>query len=168
MKMALVPVDGGNPILLDKAILFFGRGQECDVVITSSRKVSRKHCCVAQIDSHFVVRDLGSMNGIRVNDATVNQQTVLMKDDFLWIGDVGYQLVPQSKMNSRSRTFRKQHTTHASLSGNFPGDNSQISRGENQPIAVSVADGVFTGQTPSDHVIPDDEILELDDSDILE
>ncbi len=36
-------------------IVFFGRAPECDVVLLDSRKVSRKHCCIAQIDDHFVI-----------------------------------------------------------------------------------------------------------------
>ena len=51
--------------------------QECDVVLTGSRKVSRKHCCIAQIDDHFVVRDLGSLNGLRLNGAQVEREALL-------------------------------------------------------------------------------------------
>ncbi len=92
MKWSLVPLDGSAPIILDRAILFFGRGQECDIVITTSRKVSRKHCCVAQIDDRFVIRDLGSMNGVRVNDTRVTSEASLNIDDTLWVGDVGFRV----------------------------------------------------------------------------
>lgn len=92
MQMMLKPLDNGDPIALDKAILLFGRHPDCDVVLTFSRKVSRKHCCIAQIDNSFVVRDLGSMNGIRVNQEDPRKEARLKPGDELWIGDVGYRL----------------------------------------------------------------------------
>ncbi len=92
MKMMLTPLSSGEPIALDKAILLFGRHPDCDVVLTFSRKVSRKHCCIAQIDNSFVVRDLGSMNGIRVNEDEPRKEATLKPGDEVWIGDVGYRL----------------------------------------------------------------------------
>lgn len=94
MPMVLVPLDGARPIPVDKAILFFGRGAECDVVLTTSRKVSRKHCCIAQIDDYYIVRDLGSMNGIRVNGQTVKGEMRLDAGDELWVGDLGFRFQP--------------------------------------------------------------------------
>lgn len=92
MLMHLVPLDGGPAIPIDKPILFFGRQPECDVVLLNSRKVSRKHCCIAQIDDHFVVRDLGSMNGIRVNEKNVTKECRIAAGDELQIGDLTFRL----------------------------------------------------------------------------
>ena len=92
MLMHLVPLTGGPAIPMDKPILFFGRQPECDVVLLNSRKVSRKHCCIAQIDDHFVIRDLGSMNGVRVNEKPVSKECRIGTGDVVHIGDVGYRL----------------------------------------------------------------------------
>jgi pSer/pThr/pTyr-binding forkhead associated (FHA) protein len=92
MQMVLTPLAGGEQIVLDKAILLFGRQPDCDVVIGGSRKVSRKHCCVAQIHDYFVVRDLGSMNGVRVNNKRVDRESKLKNGDKLTIGDVDFRL----------------------------------------------------------------------------
>ena len=92
MQMVLTPLVGGEQIVLDKAILLFGRQPDCDVVIGGSRKVSRKHCVVAQIHDYFVVRDLGSMNGVRVNSNRVEVETKLKAGDTLTIGDVDFRL----------------------------------------------------------------------------
>jgi predicted component of type VI protein secretion system len=62
--------DDGCNILLDKPILLIGRHPECDIQI-DSRKVSRRHCCIAQVEDVLIVRDLGSTNGIRINGARV-------------------------------------------------------------------------------------------------
>lgn len=95
MPTVLVPLAAGKPIPVSKAVIFFGRHPECDVVITNSRKVSRKHCCLAHINDHFIIRDLGSMNGVRVNEQVVRKESPLKIGDELWVGDVGYRLTAQ-------------------------------------------------------------------------
>lgn len=110
MVWQLVPeADDRQTVPIDKAILFFGRHPECDVVITSSRKVSRKHCCLAQVNGQLVVRDLGSMNGIRVNGRTVRRQAPLRVGDFLTVGDVEFRLVdaPVKRPDISRRPGRK-------------------------------------------------------------
>jgi hypothetical protein len=92
MPMCLIPIDGSPPVPVDKAIILFGRQADCDVVLLNSRKVSRKHCCIAQINGEFVIRDLGSMNGIRVNGKPVQSESRLGIGDEVYIGDVGYRL----------------------------------------------------------------------------
>lgn len=90
MAIYLVPVDKGRRIVLDKAVVFIGRHPECDVVLTRSRKVSRKHCCIAQVNNHFMIRDLGSMNGTRVNGKRVKREGRIRLGDKVAIGDVQY------------------------------------------------------------------------------
>jgi predicted component of type VI protein secretion system len=92
MPMCLIPVDGSAPVPVDKAVILFGRQADCDVVLLNSRKVSRKHCCIAQINGEFVIRDLGSMNGVRVNGKQVQKESRLGIGDEIHIGDVGYRL----------------------------------------------------------------------------
>jgi hypothetical protein len=87
MPARLAPLNGGAPIQLDKPIILIGRHPECDVVIANSGKVSRRHCCVAQINGAHRIRDLGSMNGIRVNGTRVTE-AVLSVNDQVGIGDV--------------------------------------------------------------------------------
>ena len=94
--MILTPLDEGEPIAIDKAVTFFGRHPDCDVVLTRSRKVSRKHCCIAQIHDYYVVRDLGSMNGVRINEIEVGKEARLNPGDEVWIGDVGFRFEPGS------------------------------------------------------------------------
>ena len=90
MAVYLIPVDKGRPIVLDKAVVFIGRHPECDVILKSSRKVSRKHCCLAQVESRIVIRDLGSMNGIRLNGERVKKEATVKLGDEITIGDVSY------------------------------------------------------------------------------
>lgn len=92
--MILVPLNDEPPVVLNKAVIFFGRSQECDVVLSHSRKVSRKHCCIAQIDSLYLVRDLGSTNGVTVNHKKADPELAINVGDEVWIGDVGFRMVP--------------------------------------------------------------------------
>jgi pSer/pThr/pTyr-binding forkhead associated (FHA) protein len=90
MPPQLVALTEGPSILLDKPILLLGRHQECDIQL-GSRKVSRRHCCLAQVDDYLVVRDLGSTNGIRINGVRVLEGS-LQAGDELTIGNQRYQV----------------------------------------------------------------------------
>ena len=85
----LVALSEGAHIHLDKPIMLIGRHQECDIQIPS-RKVSRRHCCIAQVGDHLFVRDLSSTNGIRINGVKV-VDGALQPDDELIIGNLRYQ-----------------------------------------------------------------------------
>lgn len=102
MMTQLIPLEGGSPIAVDKPIIFFGRHPDCDVVLTHSRKVSRKHCCLAVIDEHFVIRDLGSMNGLRHNGEPVKKEAKLQIGDEFHVGDVGFRIQLATEMPRRS------------------------------------------------------------------
>jgi predicted component of type VI protein secretion system len=101
MPAQLLALTDGPSILLDKPILLLGRHGECDVQL-NSRKVSRRHCCVAQVHDYLVVRDLGSTNGVRINGHRVIEGK-LQSGDELTIGNFRYQVyleAPSSNRNS--------------------------------------------------------------------
>jgi pSer/pThr/pTyr-binding forkhead associated (FHA) protein len=100
MALRLEPKVGGPAVPLDKAVLFFGRHPECDVRMMSSPKVSRRHCCIAQVNDRWVVRDLGSMNGIALNGKRVKREADLKAGDELMIGDATFLIV---ESNDRKR-----------------------------------------------------------------
>lgn len=97
MSAFLVPLDPGLCLIpLEKAIVLIGRQADCDISLTHSRKVSRKHCCIAQVNNAYVVRDLGSTNGVFVNGSRVRKETGLTLGDELAIGDVRFRLQPEA------------------------------------------------------------------------
>ena len=87
MAASLVPMEGGSPIALDKPIMLIGRNQDCDISLQTSAKVSRRHCCIVQCGDRHIVRDLGSMNGVRVNDERV-MEADLSEGDEIAVADV--------------------------------------------------------------------------------
>jgi pSer/pThr/pTyr-binding forkhead associated (FHA) protein len=104
MSAFLVPLDSGLCLIpLDKAIVLIGRQADCDVSLTHSRKVSRKHCCIAQVNDAYVVRDLGSTNGVFVNGTRVRKETGLSVGDELAIGDVRFRLQTEASPSKSSR-----------------------------------------------------------------
>jgi pSer/pThr/pTyr-binding forkhead associated (FHA) protein len=90
MPAQLLALTDGPSILLDKPILLLGRHGECDVQL-NSRKVSRRHCCIAQVHDYLVVRDLGSTNGVRINGQRVLEGR-LRGGDELTVGNFRYQV----------------------------------------------------------------------------
>lgn len=80
----------GPDLQLDKPIILIGRYQECDIQIPS-RKVSRRHCCIAQVNDHLVVRDLYSTNGVRINGVRVREGQLSAGDE-LTIANLRYQV----------------------------------------------------------------------------
>src|SRR5437763_16712972 len=90
MPPQLVALTDGPNIPLDKPIVLIGRHQECDIQIPS-RKISRRHCCVAQVANYLVVRDLGSTNGVRIN-GTRAVEGQLNPGDELTIGNLSYRV----------------------------------------------------------------------------
>jgi predicted component of type VI protein secretion system len=90
MPAQLLALTDGPSILLDKPILLLGRHGECDVQL-NSRKVSRRHCCIAQVRDYLIVRDLGSTNGVRINGQRVLEGK-LRGGDELTVGNFRYQV----------------------------------------------------------------------------
>ncbi len=95
MPVMLLSLADGPSILLDKPILLFGRHAECDVQL-NSKKVSRRHCCVAQVNDYLVIRDLGSTNGVKINGQKVTEGRLRVGDE-LEIGNFRYQLSGESE-----------------------------------------------------------------------
>jgi pSer/pThr/pTyr-binding forkhead associated (FHA) protein len=90
MPAHLLSLTDGPSILIDKPILLFGRHAECDVQL-NSKKVSRRHCAIAQVNDYLVVRDLGSTNGVRINGKRVVEGK-LQPGDEVTIGNFRYQV----------------------------------------------------------------------------
>src|SRR5262249_336993 len=109
MPPQLLALTDGPNIPLDKPIVLLGRHQECDIQL-ASRKVSRKHCCIAQVHDYLVVRDLGSTNGIRINGVRVSEGTLKAGDE-LTVGNHQYRVEwdgagPSAKPYTPSQAYR--------------------------------------------------------------
>ncbi len=139
MPISLTPHFDGDPIKLDKAILLIGRHPQCDIVLLSSRKVSRMHCCIAQASERLLIRDLGSTNGITVNGERIEEAEIRVGDE-VTIGDLEFCIG-----NGSSETVRREP---APLSADSP-------QNGHQPQKVSVLDSKpDSSETPMIDDIP--------------
>jgi pSer/pThr/pTyr-binding forkhead associated (FHA) protein len=66
-------------IPLDKPEIVIGRGDDCDVHLRHAT-VSRRHARVWCTGGDYWVEDLGSSNGVRVNDAEVARHKLAPND----------------------------------------------------------------------------------------
>ena len=102
MPAHLLSLTDGPSILIDKPILLFGRHEECDIQL-NSKKVSRRHCILAQVNDYLVVRDLGSTNGVKINGERVAEGKLVAGDE-LQVGNFKYQFCGDPVGRPRERT----------------------------------------------------------------
>ncbi len=73
-------------IVLREPRFTVGRAEDNDVVLNADSGVSRRHAVLETENQHWVVRDLDSRNGTRVNDVKVFDQATLGPTDDVRIG----------------------------------------------------------------------------------
>ncbi len=69
----LIPLGGGDTIPLKKQQLLVGRRESCDIVLRFAN-VSAHHCQLTVDGGYWYARDLGSRNGIKVNNVRVQDK----------------------------------------------------------------------------------------------
>jgi pSer/pThr/pTyr-binding forkhead associated (FHA) protein len=143
MSAHLVALTEGPSIQLDKPILLVGRHHECDVQI-DSRKISRRHCCICQVNDHLVIRDLGSTNGIRLNGTKVTEAR-LSEQDIITIGTLRYRLTWDEDAASLAPQYEKRQ----------PGDS--ILEKSDKPVPLSDSGRPLPRQTPLELPEQDDQ-----------
>ncbi len=78
-RAALIPLEGGNPVEIDRDMVIVGRKEDCDLYL-DHKSVSKVHCVLVKTDGLIVLRDLGSTNGTRVNGMRVRRAALLPND----------------------------------------------------------------------------------------
>ncbi len=63
---SLTPVGGGDSVPLARSPLVIGRRDSCDICLQFPN-ISGKHCELSFKNGFWIVRDLGSTNGVKVN-----------------------------------------------------------------------------------------------------
>lgn len=76
----LVPQGGGDPIPLLKMKLLVGRRDSCDIALRFPN-VSSRHCELEMKDGYWLVRDLDSSNGTKINGVRVRAKWILPGDE---------------------------------------------------------------------------------------
>ncbi len=147
MPAQLIALTDGPNILLDKPILLLGRHPECDVQI-ESRKISRRHCCIALVNDHLVVRDLGSTNGIRINGVRV-QEGNLRAEDELTIGNSRYKVRWESMHIESPREMDVPRQKEAPRMGRVDALDDAILESCEEPVPLDEPDGRAAAVRPA-------------------
>jgi pSer/pThr/pTyr-binding forkhead associated (FHA) protein len=135
MLAQLFSLGEGPSILLDKPILLIGRDPECDIQI-DSRKISRRHCCIAQVNDYLVVRDLGSTNGIRINGMRV-QEGNLKANDELTIGGNRYRVSWEVDFDPSNRNQNAERHIEPAGDQPFAPEEDLLLESCDEPVALS-------------------------------
>ncbi|WP_339729949.1 FHA domain-containing protein [uncultured Gimesia sp.] len=81
MIARLIPVNGGQPILITRDVSVVGRKSDlCDIQIDKN-SISKIHCVIIKTDGLLFVRDLCSTNGTRVNGQKIIRGALLPGDE---------------------------------------------------------------------------------------
>ena len=102
MAAYLEPLSEGSPIHLERSVTLVGRGPDCDVILDTSTRISRLHCAVVQVDQVFLLRDLGSLNGIWLGGQRIAREHELSPGDIISIGDLRYRFQHSEQIANRT------------------------------------------------------------------
>lgn len=76
----------GKTVSIPAAGLVLGRDDECDIML-AGEGLSRRHASIQHLPQGYVLRDLESTNGVRVNGDRVKEPRTLMAGDRIGLGD---------------------------------------------------------------------------------
>ncbi len=96
----LIPQGGGDSVPLVRSPLILGRRASCDVCLPFA-SVSGKHCNLTFKDGFWILHDLDSTNGTKVNGFMVNMK-VIRTGDTIKIGQRSFTLQYQELGNPKS------------------------------------------------------------------
>jgi hypothetical protein len=83
--LTLIRPTRGQPMRLERPIIHIGRNTDNEIVVNDKR-VSRFHAELRCENGQFVVYDLGSTNGVRINGAPAGRPVPLRNNDVLTVG----------------------------------------------------------------------------------
>lgn len=84
--VACLKADTGESYPITTFPFVIGRGTECDLVL-QGKGISRKHVEIVFQSGRFVINDLESLNGLKVNGYKV-ARVILEEDDVIKLGDI--------------------------------------------------------------------------------
>lgn len=122
----LIPLHGGNPISLRKAVLTIGRHPDCDIVIRH-RSVAAQHCRLEWRGDGWFVRHLKSKNGVQV-DGIPREESPVTSGCVIRIGAARFELAMGTVTKSQRGTTRSQSkvpTTGENRSQSRPASQSE-------------------------------------------
>jgi pSer/pThr/pTyr-binding forkhead associated (FHA) protein len=139
MLAQLIPVEGGQPITIEKDVTVVGRqSPPCDVAL-KRKSISKVHCILVKTDGLLFIRDLLSTNGTRVNGQKISRGALLPGDVLSLAGErFRVHLGPKPAPPSAAPALRTQMLD--SLPPVPPEIGSADSSGENDVVPLDDSD----------------------------
>ena len=78
--VCLTGAKAGREFELPNRTIVLGRGQDADVVL-DDQFASRRHAEISRIDGAYLIRDLGSKNGVRINGRKLDEGSSAWLED---------------------------------------------------------------------------------------
>ncbi len=94
---------GESYVLMGNRIVI-GRGEKTDIKINDA-KASREHCEITKVGDKWVATDLGSQNGVMVNDLKITQQS-LGEGDKLIVGQTVFKFA-KVEVTSKNKVIKE-------------------------------------------------------------
>jgi len=86
-KLIIIGQDGKRSERELTGTVVIGRSTDSDVPLAGDAKASRNHCKIEKRDKEFVLSDLGSANGTRLNGEKIGQQVLQLRNgDTIGVG----------------------------------------------------------------------------------
>lgn len=99
-------------------VVIIGRDEACDIPLPEASGVSRQHCSITATGTDFILKDMGSTNGIYANAVKLEKDTPLKEGVKYTIGDAEFQVMglsliatpapPQNKADSPAETKKEE------------------------------------------------------------
>lgn len=99
-------------------VVIIGRDEACDIPLPEASGVSRQHCSITATGTDFILKDLGSTNGIYANAVKLGKDTPLQEGVKYTIGDAEFQVMglsliatpapPQNKADSPAENKKEE------------------------------------------------------------
>ncbi|MBN2361741.1 MAG: FHA domain-containing protein [Deltaproteobacteria bacterium] len=129
--------DEGKRFELSDAIaeVVIGRASECDFVVNDAN-ISRRHAMVRKDWGGITIEDLGSKNGVVINDRKIDGATALQDRDEIMLGQVRLTFIDPTASLIHALddipNFDDRETVAAGGNGESEGDEDESAEGEEQ------------------------------------
>ena len=101
--------DVGTRFALKNGATIIGREKGVDIVL-ADRQCSRQHCRIISLHGKFMIEDLKSTNGTRVNGVPVNTMLILNSGDQIALGEtlLGFEIKEPEVISTYEKILKEQ------------------------------------------------------------
>lgn len=158
-KTAWLTVDAGRlrgrQFRLEKARAIIGRAEECDIGLFGDPSVLGRHAQIERENSHFVISDLATRSGLRVNSRLVAQAS-LNDGDQISIGNYLLTFHTRAKVAGAGLPTRHASGKEVGVVSPPAAQNAWLISSQGRRIAVPAGGSLRIGREPDNSLALDD------------